>query len=67
MRNLFDDSDECLCRKIGVVVGDSGQLKYCTCPDGVREQGQDAGGYGPFIGRPAIDVVRELQSTLKGL
>lgn len=65
MKGLFDKPNGCDCRRIGVIVDSHGRISYCTCPDGVREQEQDTGGYGRYIGRPAGEVVSELQSQLK--
>ncbi len=65
MRNLFDNPDACHCREIGVVVDNAGYFRFCTCAHGAREQVKDGGGFGPYIGRQAIEVVSELQNQLK--
>lgn len=65
MKGLFDQPEGCHCRGIGVLVDDTGRFIFCTCPKGVREQAQNAGGYRAYIGRPAGDVVSELHQQLK--
>lgn len=67
MKSLFDTTAQtCHCNRNGVIIIEDGKLKFCSCPDGVRERTENTSGFSQFIGRRAGEVVSELQQRLKG-